>query len=917
MGVQQRYKVMKRTGAKILLATALFAAVVACVNPSIAQTTNWIAYNDHRAGPSIPPHIPATNNWGTHVRASRYDMGAAGDTTAAVLTNFLDGQALPVTMSATRTGAPDDFGTVSAPPRPNTPAARVFYGKVDLSNNGIVGVDADVPNGVAIDYVTITFNGLNPDKRYNFRGTSNRGGNYAFRWSVCQILAEGYIDAHENGTAGTPGVLTSNQYPAFLSAGQAAWNSGDNVEGDVVGWDFIDPYADGSFSLVVSQYVGMTPGGMANDVNYGYSFGAIMLAEIEATAVDIVTDPPAQTTVLQNRPFSIGVTATGSPRLYQWYKDGVELAGETFPTLSRARAALSDSGSYRVVVHNPINRETSSVAQVTVEADLVAPAVDIAFSYGELDTNDLSLPLNQVILDFNEAIDPTTAGNPLQYDVSTIGNPSAVTVTGEQTVMLSLPSALAEDTDYTVQVTGVRDLAGNLIVASSTPFRSWMRSPGNGMQFEAFTSGSANDLSVLKSSPNFPNNPYLRSNIWIMDTRAVYPDDTVEGYGGRLRGVFIPPVSGQWLFYFRTFERGEVNLNPNGMDPANVQLMVQETTGNNPRPWNKFASPLQSLRAGRGYYIEALYQAGAGADVIKVAARLVGTPPPATADTPHTPIDTNALHGAAVGGPLAPRDFGGALTIVQQPADATVEENNLATFSVQVDNPSRLPLSYQWYKDGVAIPGSAGGLSATLSFYVTAADNNTKYKAEISKIGSFVTSAEATLTVVADTTAPRALSAENVSANTSNIVIKFSERINQGQAEDPFNYGFLPATILSATLEADAKTVTIMLDAGLTPGQTYTIDVSGIPDLANNPMVPITLVFIGASDLPKLEIARDNGNVILSWPAPSTGFILDESPQLEPATWAPVSGTPTVVNGRNTLSQTIGTANRVYRLRRP
>src|SRR6185369_17698669 len=61
-------------------------------------TTNWAAYNDHRRGPTIPPHVPTATAWGTLARVTGYDMGAPGNTTGAVLTNFYTGNALPVTM---------------------------------------------------------------------------------------------------------------------------------------------------------------------------------------------------------------------------------------------------------------------------------------------------------------------------------------------------------------------------------------------------------------------------------------------------------------------------------------------------------------------------------------------------------------------------------------------------------------------------------------------------------------------------------------------------------------------------------------------------------------------------------------------------------------------------------------------------
>src|SRR5688572_17304640 len=442
----------------VLMTFGLIA--LASVNSSAQIGTNWIAYNDHRSGPLIPPHTPVQNSWGTALRVTAYDMGAPSNTVGATLTNFLDGLPLPATMTVMRTGAPDDFGTVF-PLLTNTPAGRTFLGKADLSNPGIVGVDADYPNGMSIDYVTFTFDNLNPAKRYLFRGTSGRGGDYSLRWTVATILADAYVDAHANGP-GSLGVLTSNQYPASLSAGQAAWNGGDNVEGDLVGWDFIKPFANGSFSLVVSQYVGQTPFGMATDVNYGYSFGAILLAELELALSIIANQPAAQTTVEQNRSFTLSVTASGAALSYQWHKQDVgTIAGATLSTYSVSRAALSDTGDYYVIVNGSLGTATSTLAHVTVEADVTPPVPATVFSYPSFSTNTLAATLDRVIVDFSEEIDPASATDPSQCLIPGIGNPASITVTGNRTVLLTLSSPLAENTIYGVQIIGVRDVVGN------------------------------------------------------------------------------------------------------------------------------------------------------------------------------------------------------------------------------------------------------------------------------------------------------------------------------------------------------------------------------------------------------------------------------------------------------------------------
>lgn len=902
------------------VARALTVAFALSIIPfSGAQlVTNWVAYNDHRPGPLVPPHVPNPNSWGSATNVSGLDMGAPADSTGTLI-DFLTGNPLAVSVTFTRTGSPNDFGAITKPLPTNTPAAEIFLGKCDLSNDGIVGLDT---TDTATNFVTITFNNLNPDKRYLFRGTAARNGGYAPRWTVATIRSDGWIDAHING-AGGPGVITSNDFPANLGPGQAAWNSGHNGQGAVIGWDFITPFSDGSFSITCEQYVGPTPnGGTALLANYGYSFGAMLLAEVETAPPVIVTNPPALTTVEQNRPFSLSVDATGSPLLYQWYKEGVgAIPGATFHTFSVAQAALGDSGNYYVVVYNPLANATSTVAQVTVLADTNAPAVASIYSYPTVDPTGQNATLDQIVIEFDEPVDAASVLSPSSYVVPGGGNPVSVTITNNRAVVLNLATPLAEDTDYSVTVSGATDVVGNVAGSSSAQFHSWAAGPGNGLLYEAFRAGTGVDVTTLTSSPNYPDNPYLRTNLWIFDSRAVYPDNEEGEYGSRIRGVFIPPVSGNWVFFFRVYDRGVVYFNPNGLDPAGAQEILRESTGNEPRNWDKFTSSAFALQGGQGYYIESLQKAdaGTGADVIKVAARLVGTGFPVPVDEPNTNIDASALSGGAIAFPLAPRDLGGALTIAQDLANATIEENNEVTLSVQLNNPSGLPLHYQWYRDGNAIEGAN---HATYVLNPTiAADDGATFSVRVAKVGSVVTSRTNTLTVVPDTTSPRVVSASTDGTNVMSVLVRFNEAMEPSLAADTINYTLGEGLfIASAAVEPDGKTVTLLLGEPLTLDQAYDLIISDLTDLSNNTLAPnpTTVTFIAGTNSaalsPRMTISRSANEVVISWPAVS-GFILESSPVLPGTTWTEV-GPIVPVGGQNTVTVPIQSGNLYFRLRR-
>ena len=877
----------------------LLTLVPAPTIPAAQIVTNWVAYNDHRPGP-----LPKTNAWGTALGVTPYDMrvGPGGN-----LTNFVNKQQLPVTLAVSPNGAPDDFGQTGPPYPPNlgTPAAGLFFGVVDVGNtNSAIGVRYNMDT-----WVTLTFSGLNPDKHYVFRGTSARGGGYALRWTVATLIgAQSWIDAHLNGNG--PGVLTSNNFPADLGPGQAAYNSGDNFPGAVVGWDFISPAPDGTFSVQSSNYVGhVSSTVLADNTRYGYAIAAFLLAEVEAAAPVILTNPPAQTTLEENRPLNLSVAAAGTPLFYQWFKQGVgPISGATLPTYSVARAALGDAGDYFVRVYNPLGSATSTVAHLTVNRDVTGPSIAQAFSYPSFDFNSQDATLDQVIVEFNEALGASSASDPSHYVLHCPSCPPAgssatsAVLTNDQTVALTFSSPLTEDSAYSLQVSGVLDLAGNNISSGGTnnpaAFQTWMRGPGNGLLFEAFATGGGVTVDLLTNSPVYPDSPFLRTNLWAFDSRVVFDDaapDLANGSGTRTRGVFIPPVSGNWVFFLRTFDRGNVYFNPNGLDPAGSQQILAEVTGNNPRDWDKFISAAFTLKAGHGYYLEALQKADAGTatKVIKVAARLAGTGFPPLG-IPDATLDTNALMGAAVASPLAPRDLGGPLTIVGQLANVTAEDTHFTTFSFLVSNPTGLPVLYKWFRDGNEIPGVNG---PTYRFQASLADDGAHFSAQASKIGAFLTSATATLTVVPDTNKPTVIAVVSQS-QLDKIIVTFSEPVNPLIAVDPFDYQITGFGTTSAVPDASGSNVVLTLDAALMAGATYTINISTVEDLAQNVIVQTNVTF-RAAEPPRLAITRSANAVRLSWPlATPTAIQLYSTPTLtgNPPPWTLVDPTTYLSN---------------------
>jgi plastocyanin len=80
-----------------------------------------------------------------------------------------------------------------------------------------------------------------------------------------------------------------------------------------------------------------------------------------------ITVQPANVTVAPGQSASFSVTARGQELLYQWYRNGVAIAGATGAAMTTGPAAPEDNGAqFSVTVYNTLARVTSANATLTV-----------------------------------------------------------------------------------------------------------------------------------------------------------------------------------------------------------------------------------------------------------------------------------------------------------------------------------------------------------------------------------------------------------------------------------------------------------------------------------------------------------------------------------------------------------------------
>jgi hypothetical protein len=350
----------------------------------------------------------------------------------------------------------------------------------------------------------------------------------------------------------------------------------------------------------------------------------------------ITQQPQAPDRILsEGNSVTLSATAAGSPTLlYQWRRNGGDLIGMTLPALTLSNIKVADSGAYDLVVRNDYGSVTSAVVTLTIQAaDTTAPT--LLYATG-------SKTFDNVRVWFSESLDPTTAQMATNYQLSEGLTVTSATLSapagspGDNIVDLAT-SAQTPGQTYTLTVSGVKDQTspGNTITAgSAVQFGSWAVGAGF-LRFETWSGLSTTDnnlTNTLTADPRFPNSPTFVAFTTALTSRQLYPDDTHEGYGGKMSGFIIPTETADYRFFLYSDDSSQLFLSKSE-DPKAATLIAEETDccdvfqepgiANDDGLTYPTSEPVR-LVAGQRYYVEALWKEGTGGDYCQVAWRKEG-----------------------------------------------------------------------------------------------------------------------------------------------------------------------------------------------------------------------------------------------------------------------------------------------------
>jgi hypothetical protein len=512
------------------------------------------------------------------------------------------------------------------------------------------------------------------------------------------------------------------------------------------------------------------------------------------------------------------------------------------PSISVPGEPANDGKRYSVRYRNNLTgtEQTSPEALLTVISDQVKPTV-VSASAG---CNTLSAN-RSVIVRFSEPVEINSAEDEFLYSIP--GGPGvslATRLADQSSVRLDLDSDLAEGASYNVEVGAVLDQSANQNPVeapnNTASFQGCTFYPGFVHREGFFNIGGGVALNDLLTHPKYVNNtPDHRcaTNHWESNFSV---DNVCDNCAWRVHGYFVPFVSGDHTFHIAADDGAGLFLSTDA-NPANkVQIAIEpnwaarrEWTGNAPGQGGRNVcvgnicenvSAAINLTAGVRYYMESSVKEGGGGDYVAVAVQGPGQPVPANGSSP---INSGQM------GAFFPTGAGSA-SFSSEPADVVASVCGSATFTAAASGTSSECGNfgiYQWFKNGVGIPGATGPSLTT--GILTAGDDGTVYRCEFYVPGGRAVSRDALLTVTPDSTPPVCVSGSGT-ASLSNVVVRFNEQVRQAEAEDEFLWSAPGYNVDLAVLRPDGQSVTLTLSPTPAPGSVITVTVEGQFDCAGN-----------------------------------------------------------------------------------
>ena len=378
-----------------------------------------------------------------------------------------------------------------------------------------------------------------------------------------------------------------------------------------------------------------------------------------------ISQGPTNRTVDLNSSVNLGVVAgvwgaNANYLSYQWQSNGVDIVGANGATYTTPMLTSLGDFTYGVKVILP-GLTVTTQAVITVSSDIVPPTV-VSNSFAARSA--LKMTVN-----FSEVLDPASATNTANYVFAggpTVAN-AVLAANGKDVTFIV--SGLVPCDSYTLNVSAVKDLAGNSIIASnlngSVPsFQINYALDGTATQSTTYSAAYPASNAIDNNTGTFMHSTLGDNQWWEVDLGA-------------------PKSIGQIVLWFRNC------CNADGRDNDLVITVLDNPSSRAP-VWTsaiQTAPPETLVPRNTNYYFAP-----------EITGQIVRVEHPVGVNNYLDITEVQVMPTAS------------GLCIVSDPASQTVLTNAPANFSVVAQGPG--PISYQWQHEGTNLPGAT---SATLS----------------------------------------------------------------------------------------------------------------------------------------------------------------------------------------------------------
>jgi hypothetical protein len=502
------------------------------------------------------------------------------------------------------------------------------------------------------------------------------------------------------------------------------------------------------------------------------SAGRILSLYLTATgsvsAPFMVSDPPTQNppgTVYTSTTFSLNADVAGAlPLHYQWRHEGTNVTGATSATYTKANAAQSDAGNYDLVTTNSYGSVTSQVAAV-----IVNPAVPVSINTAPQSRSVYS----GGIANFSVLADGTA---PFTYQWKKGG----VNMTGQTNQTLTLTNVSAGDAaTYSV---GVTNVAGGVVSAGAVLS---VITPAAGSYAQAvLTNGAVNYWRLGESSGSIAFDSYggldgLYTNGVTLGVAGGLPfggGDTAVNFDGTSGQIVLNPIAANnnsipapWtaVFWARRTDpiQPSAALIDDRLAPVSASLRLEQwqNTGKaGISRYGGFGDISYNYSAPSGAWVQLVFVGRTNGTDLYVNGVLTDTSPNSMplprrkigaststdylkGDLDEISLYNTALSASAIANLYAAGEYGTTTPplVTVQPTSTTAAVGTKVTFSAAIGG--SVPISLQWKKNGVNIPGATSQTLTLNNVFFTDAANYVLYGTNA--LG-FTNTAAATLTVL-------------------------------------------------------------------------------------------------------------------------------------------------------------------------